>query len=150
MDLETGAGGETALVGELARVDARDAEWLVLDWGGTGEYRVQFELPRAAAAFFEAERDQVGALTLQYNGIDFSGNQMVFYRDNAMDRINMDQAIPVVADGSIRSGTWLFTRLGRDHFELQPLDRTQRAARLAVAALTGGVGRTTKRAYGWA
>jgi HKD family nuclease len=150
MDLETGADGVTALVGGVAELDARDAEWLAIDWGGTGEYRVQFEFPRAAAAFFDPERDHRRELTLRHAGADFHGNQLRFYPDNGMVRINMDGAMPMVADDSIRTGTWLFTRLGVDHFELQPLDSAERAARLTEAALVGGVGRTPNRDYGWA
>lgn len=150
VDLETNADGVTALAGGMANVDARDAEWLAIDWGGTGEYRVQFEFPRAAAAFFDPEREHRRELSLRQAGTEFHGNQLRFYPDNGMVRINMDSAIPVVADGSIRSGTWLFTRLGPDHFELQPLDNAQRTARLTLAALTGGVGNTPNRDYGWA
>ncbi len=66
-----------------------------------------------------------------------------------MVRVNMDSAIPVVADDSIRSGTWLFTRLGTDHYELERLNSAQRTASLARAALTDGVRSTSNRDYGW-
>jgi HKD family nuclease len=149
VDLETDADGVTIPTDSVEAVDARDAEWLAIDWGGTGAYRVQFEIPKAAAAFFDPEREHRRNLTLRHAGTEFHGNQLRFYPDNGMVRINMDGTIPVVADGSIRSGMWLFTRLGTDHFELQPLNPAQRTARLAAAALTGDARRTSNREYGW-
>ena len=150
IDLKTGEDGVTVKVDEAEVIDARNAEWLAIDWGGTGEFRVQFEFPRAAATFFDPERDPRRDLTLRYEGADFADNQLRFYPDNGMVRINLDSAVPVVQDGSIRSGTWLFTRLGPDHYELQPLDHERRAVHLAEAAVAGGVGTTPNRSYGWA
>lgn len=39
VDLETDDDGLTVLVDDVSEVDARHADWLVIDWGGTGEYR---------------------------------------------------------------------------------------------------------------
>lgn len=150
VDMETSEDGVTVRLNEATVVDARSAGWLAIDWGGTGEFRVQFEFPRAAASFFDPEHDPQRDLTLQSGAVDFPNNQLRFYPDNGMVRINMDPEIPEVADGSIRSGTWLFKRLGPDHYEMKPLTREERTARLAEAALIGGVRSTPNRDYGWA
>lgn len=149
VELETREDGVTQAVNGPDEVDARDAAWLAIDFGGTGDYRVQFEFPRAGASFFDPEHNPERELTLRFDGTDYRNNQLRFYPDNGMVRINMDGEIPAVADGSIRNGTWLFTRLGPDHYELTSLDAAQRSARLTEAALAGGLRSTSTRDYGW-
>jgi PLD-like domain len=135
--------------------NAQDAEWLAIDWGGTGEYRVQAEFPAAAAAFFHAQRGLSRTVVLRYAGVDYGDNQLTFYPDNGMARVNLDKAIPVVADESIRTSCSLFSRLGDDHYELTLLETRQRATRLAEASARGGRGFTSRhdqsrREFGWA
>lgn len=153
-DLATGEDG--SVVGPaVPGTTATAAAWLVIDWGGTGEYRVQYEFPRASAAFFGEAVAESRTVTIRHDGVDFTDNQFTFYPDNSMPRINLDPAIPVVADGSIREQASLFTRLGQDHYGLELLDGARRASRLAEAAGRGGIDHTTRRngthrMFGWA
>jgi hypothetical protein len=134
-------------------IEGGDAGWLVIDWGGTGGYRKQFEFPKLPSAFFrpEGERD----LRLRHDDAEYGDNQLTFYENNGMWRINMDPALPFVADGSIEEHASLFTRIGPDHYEIRLLDEQERAAHLAEAALRGEADHTqrndgTLRQFGWA
>lgn len=153
-DWVTGEDG-LALAPDQWEVAASSAEWLAIDWGGTGEYRVQCEFPKDAAAFFLPEGDQPRAITIVHEGAEYVDNQLTYYPDNGMVRINLDDGIPAVADGSIKAGTSLFTRLGPDKYAFRLIDEAERAARLAEAEGVGGVGRTrrikdqTLRHFGW-
>ena len=152
-DVETRDDGTTVLH-EPEETDARAARWLMIDWGGTGEYRVQYEFPSTAAAFFHPETDERRTITITHEGQEFSDNQLTFYPDNGMVRINLDAAIPVVADDAIRRDAALFTRLGPDHYDLHLVSHADRAACLAEAVSVGGTANTrrrngTLREFGW-
>lgn len=152
-DVETGEDG-SVLVHHPPAVDARDARWLVIDWGGTGEYRVQFECPKAAAAFFRPDRTAERHIIVRMDGRLYTDNQLTFYADNGMARINLDQAIPAVEDGSIKQKMSLFMRNGINEFDLRVVGESERAHRLVEARLVGGYGRTrrrdgTYREFGW-
>lgn len=155
-ELETGKDGSPiSLAGFELSADA--ADWLLIDWGGTGEYRVQYEFPKAAAAFFQpdVDQEQTQTVTILHGGGEYGDNQLTYYPDNGMARINLDGDIPVVADASIELKTSLFTRLGPDHYELHLVNRAERAALLAEAKCMGGTGHTrrkdeTLRQFGWA
>jgi hypothetical protein len=54
-ELETGDNGLAVAPVELP---VSSADRLLIDWGGTGDYRVQSEFPKAAAAFFRPRVDQ--------------------------------------------------------------------------------------------
>jgi HKD family nuclease len=153
-DVETRHDG-SIVIHPGTRVDAEAANYLAIDWGGTGEYRVQAEFPKSAAAFFRPELDHERAVTLHYGGIDYTGNQLRYYPDNGMARINLDNDLPPVADDSIRSAASLFIRRGPDNYELRLLSEPDRARRLAEADLTGGRDHTRRsdgswREFGWA
>lgn len=152
-ETETGEDGST-VTHKDPNIDARDADWLVIDWGGTGEYRVQSEFPKAAAAFFRPDLETHRHVTIRHDGQDFEGNELAYYPNNGMVRINLDPDIPVVADGSIKEGASLFRRLASDHYELEVIDAADRAGRLAAAAITGGTDHTVRgddtwREFGW-
>lgn len=154
-ELETAADGSPV---EPPEPPVSSASWLVVDWGGTGEHRVQFEFPKEAAAFFGADvvKQKGEPVTLLFEGQEYTNNQLTYYPDNGMARMNMDPVIPVVTDDSIVEGTSLFSRLGPDRYELRLLDRAERAARLSEARLLGGIGHTVRtrdgsqRRFGWA
>jgi HKD family nuclease len=138
-----------------APLPASGAEWLVIDWGGTGEYRVQFEIPQQPAAFFAPVSIEKRSITVRYGDDEYDDNQLRFYSDNGMARINMDPNLPVVQDHSIMRQATLFTRLGSDHYELRLVDRDERTACLAASAAVGGIGHTlrrneSRRRFGWA
>lgn len=153
-DIETQDDGSTVAHIETS-VGAEEAGWLVIDWGGTGEYRVQAEFPKTAAAFFRPDVDvDRTMITLRHEGRDYADNLLRYYRDNGMVRINLDADIPFVADGSIKDGACLFARLDEDHYELRPVDLKERAHHLIEAASKGERDFTTKhdgtrREFGW-
>ncbi|HET7485355.1 MAG TPA: phospholipase D family protein [Solirubrobacterales bacterium] len=152
-EVETGSNGLTVALAR-SEAPASVANWLLIDWGGTGEYRLQFEIPQEPAAFFAPVLDEGRAIALRHEGVEYEDNQLRFYADNGMPRINLDPRIPAVEDGSIKRQATLFTRLGPDRYELDLVDRPERAARLAEAACVGEVGHTnrrdgTHRRFGW-
>jgi hypothetical protein len=153
-DLETGEDGSFE-VPAAPQTAAAAADWLVIDWGGSGEYKVQFEFPHEAAAFFRPIGKESAEVVIEHGGAAYADNQRTFYPNNGQWRINLDARIPVVADGTVKQQASLFTRLGPDHYELELLDEAGRAARLAEAGSAGGVGSTrrhngTYRRFGWA
>ena len=152
-DVETNSDDST-VTHARPEVESQVADWLVIDWGGTGGYRVQLELPKLPAAFFGVERDHERPLTLRYDGRDYENNQLTFYPQNGMPRINMDPELPGVADKSIKTATVLFSRVGADRYEVQVLNPEERARRLAEAQLRGEAEHTTRkdgslREFGW-
>lgn len=151
-DVETTEAG-TTVIHRHSEIGAESAEWLVIDWGGTGEYRVQAEFPKVAAAFFHPGED-ARDVTIQYAGEDYRDNQLNYYPDNGMARINLDGDIPVVADESIKDETSLFTRLDEDRYELRLVEEAERARLLAEGASSGGYDNTRRhdgprREFGW-
>jgi hypothetical protein len=151
VDLESRADG-TVVVHEPRPVDARNADWLVIDWGGSGEYRLQFEIPRDAAAFFRGDRDATTEILLRHDGGEYRDNQLTFYADNGMWRINLDGDIPEVARGSIKRKASVFERRGEDDYELRVVDGAERARLLAEAAVAQRTGPRMDgsfREFGW-
>jgi len=152
-DVETRDDG-LSVTHDPAEIDAEDAEWLVIDWGGTGEYRVQAEFPKAPAAFFRPELDHQRSITIEHGGHEYVDNLLRYYPDNGMVRINLDAEIPFVADESVKEGTSLFTRVDDDRYELSLVEEAERARRLAEAVAGGHRDFTqrhngTHREFGW-
>jgi hypothetical protein len=152
-DVETSVDG-LLVTPDQSEMSASEADWLLIDWGGMGEYRVQSEIPQDAAAFFAPVAEEIRAIVIEYEEVAYEANQLRFYADNGMARINLDPNLPVVDDDSIKHQAALFGRLGPDHYGLELVDQTERIARLAEAACTGGIGHTTRRdgthrRFGW-
>jgi len=151
-DVETRDDGSS--VSHEAEASAEEASWLVIDWGGTGEYRLQAEFPQAAATFFRPEIEHERLITIRYENRDYEDNLLRYYPDNGMARVNLDAEIPIVADRSVLEGTLLFTRFEADSYGLQLVSWEERAERLAEAAATGGRHFTqrrdgSRREFGW-
>lgn len=134
--------------------DPAAAGWLAIDWGGTGGYRVQLEIPREPAEFFSPVSTDKRPITVTVDGVDYTDNQLVYYSHNGMARINLDADLPFLAAGPPVGGCLLFRRLGYDHYEARLLDPAERDERLVESGILGSTLQTrrhddTLRHFGW-
>lgn len=134
--------------------DPAAAGWLAIDWGGTGEYKVQLEIPREPAEFFSPVSTDKRPITVTVDGVDYTDNQLVYYSHNGMARINLDADLPFLAAGPPVGDCLLFRRLGSDHYEARLLDPAERDERLVESDILGRTLQTrrhdgTLRHFGW-
>ena len=139
---------------ELSQVVSSSARDLWIESGAvTGGAANQLEIPADAVAFFGIDptkrRAQV-KLRLFRGTLVWNNSVMAYYKSNSMWRIRLDTSIPEISNLGIRYKVLHLRRAADGNgFEFNVLTPSQAHAIQSASKVSGNIGYTPTRSYGW-
>ena len=139
---------------EVSQIDISDARELWIDAGAiTGGSSNQLEIPARAVSFFRINSTDYNKeirIRLIRGSLAWNSSLMSYYRRNQMWRINLDTSIPEIKGKGIRKEVLHFLRTHRNNcYEFNILSVNQIQAIMAASRVSGNIGHTRTRSYGW-